>query len=259
MSLQEKILLRLSRKPGSKEYGGATANYTVDNALDFPLKTVPRFIEYIQGKRVLDFGCGPGYQAVAMVKRGADSVLGLDINSAWLSQAEALAEKNGCSDKVTFRDAKEFLAEESGLSNFDVTLSCGSFEHFADPAQELENMKRLTRNGGRILITFAEPWLSPHGSHMYSFCKVPYVNILFSEKTVLAVRARFRDDGAERYEDIRSGLNRMTLARFERIIRNSGLQIAEKYYFAVKGLPVVKRIPYLRDFFVSAVSCVLVK
>lgn len=258
MRIGERILLSLSRKPGSAEYAGATLNYTVDNALDFPIKTIPNFVEQIKGKTVLDFGCGPGYQAVAMALRGAKSVVGVDINRDWLERARALAAQHQCDDRVSFSEARRFLDDSSNREQFDVTLCCGSFEHFADPAQELSNMRTMTRPGGRILITFAEPWLSPRGSHMDNFCRVPYLNILFSEKTVMAVRSRFKDDGAKRYEEIRSGLNRMTLAKFERIIRASGLQVEEKVFFATKNLPLVKRLPYLREFLVSAVTCILV-
>jgi SAM-dependent methyltransferase len=259
MKLGERILLRLSRKPGSSEYAGATLNYTVQNALDFPKKTIPGLLDQIRNKVVLDYGCGPGYQAVAMAREGAHSVIGVDINPTWLERARALAAENKCDDRVSFSEAASFLGESSNREKFDVTLCCGSFEHFADPAKELAHMKSMTRPGGKILITFAEPWLSPHGSHMDLFCRVPYINILFSEKTVMAVRSRFRDDGATRYEEILSGLSRMTLAKFERIIRNSGLRVEHQNYFATKNLPVVKNIPYLREFLVSAVTCILVK
>lgn len=259
MQLGEWILLKLSRKPGSSEYSGATLNYTVQNALDFPKKTIPNFLEYVKGKSVLDYGCGPGYQAVAMAQQGAKTVVGLDINPNWLERANALAAQNQCTDRVSFFEAGSFLADSSNRGKFDVVLCCGSFEHFGDSGKELAHMKTMTRPGGRILITFAEPWLSPHGSHMDNFCKVPYLNILFSEKTVMSVRSRFKDDGAKRYEDILSGLNRMTLAKFERIIRNSNLTVEYQHFFATKNLPVVKNIPYLREFLVSAVTCILVK
>ncbi len=258
MRIGERILLQLSRKPGSAEYAGATLNYTVDNALDFPRKTIPALLDRIKDKSVLDYGCGPGYQAVAMALRGAKSVVGIDINEMWLERARALAAQHECTDRVSFSHAASFLRDGSKRGKFDVTFCCGSFEHFADPAKELSNMKTMTRPGGRILITFAEPWLSPRGSHMDNFCRVPYLNILFSEKTVMAVRSRFKDDGAKRYEEIRSGLNRMTLAKFERIIRASGLTVEHKILFATKNLPVVNRLPYLREFLVSAVTCILV-
>ncbi|CAN5864331.1 hypothetical protein BH24ACI4_BH24ACI4_08100 [soil metagenome] len=59
---------------------------------------------------------------------------------------------------------------------------------------------------------------------MVHFTKLPWVNVLFSERTVMQVRARFRDDGATRYEEVVMGLNRMTIARFERLIRASGMK-----------------------------------
>ena len=259
MRLGERILLGLSRKPGSPEYAGATLNYTVSNSLDFPRKTIPRFLDQIQDKLILDYGCGPGYQAVAMGQRGARGVVGIDINEKWLERARALARQNECDDRVSFSDARSFLANNSNRDKFDVVLCCGSFEHFADSARELANMKMMTRPGGKILITFAEPWLSPRGSHMDNFCRLPYLNILFSEKTVMAVRSRFKDDGATRYEEILSGLNKMTLAKFERIIRDSGLTVEHQNFFATKNLPLVKHIPLMREFLVSAVTCILVK
>jgi SAM-dependent methyltransferase len=253
------MLLRLSRKPDAPEYAGATLKYTVENALDFPLKTIPGLLHHIQGKSVLDFGCGPGFQAVAMVRRGATRVTGIDINKTWLERARALAAENRVEDRVSFQDAEEFFAGGKSGTQFDVVFCCGSFEHFADPAGELGKMKAVVRPGGRILITFAEPWLSPYGSHMYNFCKVPYVNLMFSERTVMSVRSRFKDDGARRYEEILSGLNKMTLAKFEGIIDRSGLVVEHQKLFATKNLPVVKRIPLLREYLVSAVTCVLVK
>jgi SAM-dependent methyltransferase len=259
MRLGERILLRLSRKPGSPEYAGATLNYTVSNSLDFPLKTIPQLLDQIKDKLILDYGCGPGYQAVALGKRGAKAVVGIDINPRWLERARALARENGCDDRVSFSEAEGFVADTSNREKFDVVLCCSSFEHFADPAKELATMKLMIHPRGKILLTFAEPWLSPRGSHMDNFCRVPYINVLFSEKTVMSVRSRFKDDGATRYEDIVSGLNRMTLAKFERIIRNSGLTVEHQNFFATKNLPLVKHIPFMREFLVSAVTCILVK
>src|SRR5688572_19047282 len=109
MRFGEWLLLQLSRKPGSQEYAGATLNYTVQNALDFPIKTIPNFVEELKNKTILDFGCGPGYQAVAMAQRGAKSVVGVDINQTWLDRARALATQNGCEDRVSFSEGQSFL------------------------------------------------------------------------------------------------------------------------------------------------------
>ena len=75
----------------------------------------------------------------------------------------------------------------------------------------------------------------------------------------MQVRNRFRDDGAVRYEDVEGGLNRMTVARFERLVRESGLHVDWKRYRCVKGANVLQVLPRLRELFINHVSCVLRK
>ena len=77
---------------------------------------------------------------------------------------------------------------------FDIVLSHNSMEHFGDPARILDVMKSALKPDGRLYITFGPPWYAPYGSHMHFFTRVPWVNLLFSERTVMAVRARYRND-----------------------------------------------------------------
>jgi SAM-dependent methyltransferase len=255
VSLGERLLLLASRPPGSADHAETTATYTLDNALRFARKTIPDFDRLIQGKIVLDYGCGHGWQAVAMQKAGARGVVGVDIGESRLAHGRALADREGCSGHVAFYRR---LPDEM-IGRFDIVLSLSAFEHFADPAAELEAMKTAASAGGAVVISFAEPWLSPHGTHMGFFTKLPWVNVLFSERTVMRVRSRFRDDGAARYEEVEGGLNRMTIARFERLIQGSGMAVESLQLFPVKGLPVVSNVPILREFLTGAASCVLRK
>ena len=71
MSLGERLLTALSRDPAKPDYPGGTVGTIVDNALAFILKTVPGFFEMVEGKEVLDFGCGWGIQAAALAKTKA--------------------------------------------------------------------------------------------------------------------------------------------------------------------------------------------
>ncbi|HKP88238.1 MAG TPA: class I SAM-dependent methyltransferase [Blastocatellia bacterium] len=253
------MLLRFCHDPNRKESLGATHHYTIENALDFPLKMVPDLISRIQGQNILDYGCGPGWQAVIMAQKGAESVTGIDIVKSWVDHANGLASQYCCTEKARFLHADEFWAEKQNLNRFDLTFSCGSFEHFSEPEKELERMKQVTRDGGSILITFAEPWLSPHGAHMYGMIDIPYINILVPERVVMSLRSRYKDDGAKHYEEIQGGLNKMTLKKFERIIRNSGLKVDYLRYTPTKNLPLVDKIPFVREFLVSAVTCLLRK
>ena len=54
--------------------------------------------------------------------------------------------------------------------------------------------------------------------------------------------ARYRKDGAKRYEKVESGLNRMSLRKFERLIGASGLKAARIDYVGVKKMHILTRI-----------------
>jgi hypothetical protein len=92
---------------------------------------------------------------------------------------------------------------------------------------------------------------------MDGFTRLPWVNLLFPERDVMAVRSLYRHDGATRYEDIEGGLNRMTVARFERLMQESGMRVESLRLFSVKGLPAVTKIPIVRELMTAACSAVL--
>jgi hypothetical protein len=127
----------------------------------------------------------------------------------------------------------------------------------------LEHILRLmgerVKPDGRIVITFAEPWYSNNGSHMGGFCRLPWVNLLFAERTIMNVRSLYRTDGAQRFIEIEGGLNQMSVAKFERIMRSSGMRIESLRLWPTKGLPLVTGVPVLRELLTSACSCVLQK
>lgn len=252
MTLGERILLGLSRDPGTSDYLGGTLKTNMNNSLDYLIKTVPNFLEMIRGKSVLDVGCGWGWQAVAMAQRGARFVVGIDVVRANLEKARALAKSCQLGNHQI-----EFADGLGGYPSFDVVLSCSSFEHFSQPETVLQQMRSAVLPSGMVIISFAEPWYSARGSHMSLFTKIPWVNIFFSEQTVMKVRENFRGDGASRYEDVQGGLNRMTLAKFEQIIHHSGMRVEWLHYYATKNLPIVTKLPVLRELFTSAVACIL--
>jgi hypothetical protein len=128
----------------------------------------------------------------------------------------------------------------------------------------LRLMASLVRPGGEILITWAEPWLSPNGSHVNSFTRLPgtdmpfpWLNLICPEDAAMRFRSRYRSDGAQRYEDSEGGLNKMTLRKFERILSESGMGIRDLRYFSVWGVPLVTKIPVIRELLTGAVSCVI--
>lgn len=255
MSLSEQLLLALSHPPERvpTPHAGEDDAWTPENALSLLRRTIPANHLVFAGQRVLDFGCGTGQQTLALAREGATHVCGVDINAALLETARTLAAQAPEGDRVSFVLGAESLPDGS----FDMILSQNSMEHFPDPVGVLRTMRRLLRPGGRVLITFGPPWFAPYGSHMHFFTRVPWVQLLFPERTVMRVRSRFRDDGATRYEDVVGGLNRMSVGKFERLVASCGLRPLYRRYECVKGLDALGHVPVVRELFVNHITCVL--
>jgi SAM-dependent methyltransferase len=252
-SLEERLLLALSRTPGTEDFPAGAPRWTLDDALSLLEEVFPDFRTRIAGKDVVDFGCGEGYQSIALARAGARSVVGLEANPRVLESARALAVSAGAQDQVIFAER----ISDSLRGCFDYAISQNSMEHFPDPAAVLAAMKVALRPTGKLLITFGPPWFAPYGSHMFFFTKVPWVNILFDERTVMKVRSRFRNDGASRYEEVESGLNRMSLGRFEKLVAAAGLRVEFRRYDCSLGLSILGKFPCLRELFVNRISCML--
>ena len=177
-------------------------------------------------------------------------------NPRTLEVARQAADQSPQKSRVRFTDSLATPADGT-RERFDLVISKDSLEHFQDPELMLATMSGALNDDGKLFITFGPPWYSPYGSHMYFFTRVPWVNLLFSERTVMAVRSRYRDDGAMRYEEVESGLNRMSVGRFERIVKDSGLRMSWYRYDCVKGLDIASRVPLLRELLINHVSCIL--
>jgi ubiquinone/menaquinone biosynthesis C-methylase UbiE len=253
MSIGERILLSLSRAPEGKDYLQKDAEETIDNALNLLTRVFPRFDALVSGKRIVDFGCGTGNQSIALVKKHGCTVVGVDTNQRTLSKATENAKDHDVSGQLSFTERISADMRKS----FDVVISQNSFEHFANPAKVLEEMAGLLNDSGVILLTFGPPWLAPYGSHMHFFCKVPWVNVLFSEEVIMKARGHFRSDGATRYEEVESGLNKMTIAKFESIVASCGLEVRDRKYECVRGVDWIAKVPLLREFFINHVSATL--
>jgi len=104
-----------------------------------------------------------------------------------------------------------------------VILTLDAFEHFSDPAEILKTMAGLLSPGGTCLVSFGPPWYHPWGAHTLIF---PWAHLVFTEKAVMNWRLPYKNDGALRYSDGSGGVNRMTIARFEKLVKESPFEFA---------------------------------
>jgi SAM-dependent methyltransferase len=225
----------------------------MDTALSLLKIQYPGFLLSIANQKILDFGCGQGYQSLALGAAGARQVIGIDINKQHLANAGELARQFGIADQVKFVEPFEL----DGYGLFDVVLAYNSMEHFNEPDVILKEMTSRLTPQGRLFISFGPPWYSPYGAHTNFFCKVPWIHLIFSEKSVMSVRTNFTDDGATRYEDVRGGLNKMSLARFQKLVADGGLEMEYCKYRYVLGLTFLEKLPLLRELMIYYISVIL--
>jgi SAM-dependent methyltransferase len=205
-----------------------------------------------EGRTVMDLGCGLGSTCFYLACHGARRVVGVDVDCTRMEFARSKlgGEYAELAGLVQFR-----YVEELGPELFDVIISKDSFEHITDPEAYITEIVAHMRPGGHLAIGFGPIWKSPYGGHIDYMTHLPWAHLLFPEPTIMRERRRFRpNEVAETFEQIVGGLNKMTLGRFNAIMRSSGLE--EEYYrcnvkdgLTARACDVARRIPPLREYF----------
>ena len=105
----------------------------------------------LQGKRVVDIGCGGGILADSMARRGAN-VLGIDLATKPLKVAQLHALEAGTQD-IDYREIPaETLAEEAPAA-FDVVTCMEMLEHVPDPSSIVRACATLVKPGGWVFFS----------------------------------------------------------------------------------------------------------
>ena len=89
----------------------------------------------LRGMRVLDIGCNAGFFSMEMKRRGADRVLAIDFDDAYLAQARFAAEISGLD--IEFRRMSVYDVASIG-ERFDVVFFIGVFYHLRHPLLALD-------------------------------------------------------------------------------------------------------------------------
>ncbi len=202
-----------------------------------------RIWDDIRGKTVLDFGCGTGMEAIEMAQNGAACVIGLDVRESILKVARSHIPQG-----VTNCQFVQKLD-----TKVDVITSMDAFEHFRSPDQVLEQMAAMLKPQGKVIASFGPPWYHPKGGHFPLF---PWAHLIISEGSLMTWRAKYKTDGARRFEEVEGGLNQMSIRKFERLVDNSPLKIEWLQAVPIQRVRLFHN-RLTREFFTSLVRCVL--
>jgi 2-polyprenyl-6-hydroxyphenyl methylase/3-demethylubiquinone-9 3-methyltransferase len=105
----------------------------------------------LQGKKVLDVGCGGGILTDAMARSGAQA-LGIDLATKSLKVAQLHA-LEAQTPNVQYREvAVEALAAEQP-ANFDVVTCMEMLEHVPDPSSVVRACAQLVKPGGHVFFS----------------------------------------------------------------------------------------------------------
>jgi len=200
----------------------------------------------LDGKDVLDFGCGEGQLAMLFAsKNRARSITGVDIDTAALARAQAALDKS-----PEMAETLRFVeGDVSGLpvpdASIDLITAFDCMEHVMEPGAILEDWARVLRPGGRALLEWF-PFKGPWGPHMEALIPLPWAHVVFGEKAMFRTAATIYDDPdfVPRHWDLdaqgqkkpnkwtqwesfdeQAYVNGLDIATFKRLVSDAGLTI----------------------------------
>lgn len=227
----------------------------------------------VSGKRVLDFGCGTGELAFHISHLGAAEIVGIDLNEEAITSGEQRAAKEHLPIIPYFMtgDPNKIPLSDGAC---DLVLCFDVLEHIYEPEAILKEWKRVLSDKGKIFIWW-QPYYHPYGNHLMAYMPIPWAHALFSDKTLAVACKRIFDmpEYVPRYWDLDSngnkknkqfggkylgGVNRLTIAEFERLCESASLQIQRREAHSFVGSWIVEkvssictRIPLLKEYFTA--------
>jgi len=124
-----------------------------DNANNlFELPTLMSLMPDLEGKRVLDLGCGSGERCADYIKAGACRVVGIDISRKMLE----VARRDHSDPKITYLNLP--MEEIATIDEtFDLVISSLAFHYIEDFSGVVKNVYSLLADGGIFIFSQEHP------------------------------------------------------------------------------------------------------
>jgi SAM-dependent methyltransferase len=103
------------------------------------------------GDRVLDVGCGRAVDAIKIARKGG-RLVGVEPSSVMLNHCKKCVADSG-KDVALVQAIGEYLPFKTG--SFDWVVCKGALDHFPNPQKSVEEMARITKPDGKVIISIA--------------------------------------------------------------------------------------------------------
>ena len=194
----------------------------------------------LDGKEVLDFGCGMGGMSLWCATRWNCQVRGVDIDANHLAIAQQVKKDNSITN-VTFEQRN--IVTDPLDQKFDVIILNDVIEHvpLLILPSVLDELARSLRKGGALFVSYP-PWEGPYASHLNHIIKTPWCQFLpprwLHRQIVTNNRALVGEkDLQEEYYT----LNHLTHRRLVPLLEQAGLMISDR-----RSHTLINRVPGLK-------------
>ena len=237
-----------------------------ENAEEYVIPFIEDKFKLVPGTRVLEIGCGEGGVLAPFLKKGCIGV-GVELHESRLQLAKDLLKNEIETGKITFiaSDIYKVTVQELG-GRFDLVIMKDVIEHIHDQKKLLQRLHDLLLPQGVIFFGFP-PWQMPFGGHQQMcksklLSKLPYYHLL-PRPAYKWVLKSFGEPTEDLLEIKDTGIS---IERFERIVKQTNYKVIDEIHYLInpiykykfgwkarKQIPVLKSIPYVRDFFTTCV------
>jgi tRNA (mo5U34)-methyltransferase len=173
------------------------AGITIDSEWRSDLKwdRLKNFIAPLDGRNILDVGCGNGYYALRMRELGAQTVIGIDPTLLFVMQFLAVQRFQRATNVFVLPLRSDDLPDD--VQSFDTCFSMGVLYHQRSPLAHLQQLKRLLRPGGQLVLeTIFLPGDKPYAwtpTDRYARMRNVWLLPTIAELTTWLQRSGFRD------------------------------------------------------------------
>lgn len=120
-----------------------------NKATKYEFDTLLKFMGDIQGKKILDLGCGTGRFGIKLAAAGAESVIGLDLSEVAIEKANHLAKEMSVSN---FQAIQRELNSNDFKNAFDIILCVNMLHHTDEQDLVLNNIYNSLKEGGSLIV-----------------------------------------------------------------------------------------------------------